>query len=58
MIDINIIKSDYLAYISCKMFQYRNNIEKITSTIFTKIKMRIWGVKYGIAFQARGKILI
>lgn len=58
MIDINIIRSDFLAYISCKMFQYINNIEKITSTIFTKIKMRIGGVIYGKGFQSRGKILI
>lgn len=58
MLNRNIIKSDFLVYVSCKLFQYRNNFEKFTCTLFAKIKMRIWGVKYGKGFQSRGNMLI
>lgn len=58
MLDLTKLKKDFPATISRKVYYLFIIVHKLYSTIILKIKLRMWGVKYGKGIHAIGRVII
>lgn len=56
--NIKLLKKDFMAYTLCILYNFRNTLITIFSTTICKIKMQLWGIKYGKGCSFRGNILL
>lgn len=58
MSDLTKLRKDFPATITRKVYYQLLKIHKIYSTIILKIKLKMWGVKYGKGIHAVGRVII